>query len=56
MKLQIARPGRGRFACPAAPSDPKEIGREPALSPVGTGITGSVNAPYAYPGRAARRR
>ena len=30
-------------------SDPREIGREPALSPVGTGITGSVNAPYSYP-------
>ena len=29
--------------------DPKEIGREPALSPVGSGITGSTNAPYSYP-------
>lgn len=29
--------------------DPKEIGREPVMSPVGSGITGSVNAPYSYP-------
>jgi flagellar L-ring protein precursor FlgH len=30
-------------------SDLREVGREPALSPVGSGITGSTNAPYSYP-------
>ncbi|RVC47071.1 flagellar basal body L-ring protein, partial [Mesorhizobium sp. M4B.F.Ca.ET.088.02.2.1] len=30
-------------------TDLKEVGREPSLSPVGSGITGSVNAPYSYP-------
>ena len=30
-------------------SNLKEVGREPALSPVGSGITGSTNAPYSYP-------
>jgi flagellar L-ring protein precursor FlgH len=30
-------------------SDLREVGREPALSPVGSGITGSTSSPYSYP-------
>lgn len=35
-------------------TDPKEIGREPALSPVGSGIGANGTSPYSYPEPPAR--
>ena len=50
-KLLILVAAAGLSGCA---SDPREIGREPALSPVGSGIGNGGTQPYSYPEPPAR--